>query len=322
MSLASKSQFHRCRLGALSLLLLAVVAYHPLLVQGDSTERSSSSKLRGLVLSSAEKVVGSHPNAISAEGMARRLEDDNEDPAETLDEEEAELGDELENLEEEEFEMEEEELEAEEELADLEKDDELLGDVVDPENKEEEEELEDELEELEMELDEVHDEEEVVIDLIDEVEEEKQELAEESQEDEFSGNVEDEPEPDKATEKPTSSYSPPADDPIAIQDEEIVEQVEEELAKEEKIAREAGGFGFFLAIGGMIFTAHQMSENPDGLYASLCRLAITITGVVVKIICMPCRKLIGASGNSHYTGHMPISTVDYGYKGDSGFEMR
>jgi hypothetical protein len=61
-----------------------------------------------------------------------------------------------------------------------------------------------------------------------------------------------------------------------------------------------------------------MSENPDGIYASICRLAITISSVAVKIVCMPCRKLIGAGGNPHYNnGHMPISTNDYSYRNNN-----
>ena len=65
----------------------------------------------------------------------------------------------------------------------------------------------------------------------------------------------------------------------------------------------------------------------DHCFPSVCRLAITICGVVFKIIFMPCRKLMGA-GNPHYNGHMPISTVDYSYRGDpyrgnanAGFEL-
>ena len=69
----------------------------------------------------------------------------------------------------------------------------------------------------------------------------------------------------KATPEP--EYTPTDDDPIQIEDESIVEQVEQELEREEKVARTAGGFGIFLAIGAMIFTAHQMSENPDGIFA-------------------------------------------------------
>lgn len=156
----------------------------------------------------------------------------------------------------------------------------------------------------------------------------------------------------KANEEETpSTYKPVDDDPIVDEDEELVNEVEEELAKQEKVAKTAGGFGFLLAIAAMIFTAHQMSENPDGIYATyvhshrsvttrpnnqishtpifflfvtyfrICRLAITITGVVVKLICMPCRKVIG-TGHPHYNGHMPISTTDYGYRGnDAGFEL-
>ena len=63
------------------------------------------------------------------------------------------------------------------------------------------------------------------------------------------------------------TYKPSDDDPIAMEEEEMVDQVEKELAKQEKVARRAGGFGIILAIGAMIFTAHQMSENPDGFYA-------------------------------------------------------
>lgn len=43
------------------------------------------------------------------------------------------------------------------------------------------------------------------------------------------------------------------------------EELEEELAQEEREVRRIGGFGVFLAILAMVFTAHQMSENPDGM---------------------------------------------------------
>uniref|UniRef100_A0A7S4EI70 Uncharacterized protein n=1 Tax=Pseudo-nitzschia australis TaxID=44445 RepID=A0A7S4EI70_9STRA len=127
-------------------------------------------------------------------------------------------------------------------------------------------------------------------------------------------------------------------DPIKAQDEKHddeleLQELETELKQEEKVARQAGGFGLFLGILAMIFTAHQMSENPDGIYASVCRLAITISSVAVKIVCMPCRKLVGGgsggggSGNP-YSGHMPISTNDYSYRNDpyrsnanAGFEL-
>jgi len=123
-------------------------------------------------------------------------------------------------------------------------------------------------------------------------------------------------------------------DPIQAEDEkhaeeEEVQELQTELKQEEKVARRAGGLGIFFGILAMIFTAHQMSENPDGIYASVCRLAITISSVVVKIVCMPCRKVLGIGGNGNpYSGHMPISTSDYSYRNDpyrsnanAGFEM-
>ena len=63
-------------------------------------------------------------------------------------------------------------------------------------------------------------------------------------------------------------YKPAVDDdPLAVEDEEMVEEVKEELLHEENVAKTAGGFGFLFAVLGMVFTAHQMSENPDGFFA-------------------------------------------------------
>ncbi|KAG7357130.1 hypothetical protein IV203_001818 [Nitzschia inconspicua] len=161
---------------------------------------------------------------------------------------------------------------------------------------------------------------------------EQAEEEEETQQEQITDNTIEAP-TDRPTEKPSEPpYFPGDDDPIRDQDEifakqEEVQDLEDELHKEERVARRAGGLGIFIGILAMIFTAHQMSENPDGIYASVCRLAITICSVVIKIVCMPCRKLLGA-GNPHYHGHMPISTGDYSYRNDpyrstvnAGFEM-
>lgn len=82
--------------------------------------------------------------------------------------------------------------------------------------------------------------------------------------------------------------------------------------------------GTFAAIIGMIFTAWQMSDNPDGIYASLCRLTLTCIQLVFRIIMSPCRKCCGGYHNHHHMagsngyhepyGHLPVSTMDYGYK--------
>jgi len=131
-----------------------------------------------------------------------------------------------------------------------------------------------------------------------------------------------------STEKPTLKQNTlEAEDEILAEEGEV-QELETALKQEEKVARQAGGLGIFLGIVAMIFTAYQMSDNPDGIYASICRLAITISSVGIKIMCMPCRKLIG-SGGDPYSGHMPISTSDYSFRSDpyrsnanAGFEMR
>lgn len=139
---------------------------------------------------------------------------------------------------------------------------------------------------------------------------------------------------DDPTTKPYTATNNELDQEILAEEEKIlaeeeeVEDLETALKQEEKVARQAGGLGIFLGIVAMIFTAHQMSDNPDGIYASICRLAITISSVGIKIMCMPCRKLIGG-GSDPYSGHMPISTSDYSFRSDpyrsnanAGFEMR
>ncbi|CAB9528819.1 expressed unknown protein [Seminavis robusta] len=57
------------------------------------------------------------------------------------------------------------------------------------------------------------------------------------------------------------------DNSTSSDEEEEYEELEEELAQEEREVRRIGGFGVFLALVAMVFTAHQMSENPDGIYA-------------------------------------------------------
>jgi hypothetical protein len=88
--------------------------------------------------------------------------------------------------------------------------------------------------------------------------------------------------------------------------------------------------GTIAAIIGMIFTAWQMSDNPDGIYASLCRLTLTCIQLLFRIIMSPCRKFIpccyshhhhhhmaGTNGYHEPYGHLPVSTMDYGYKDPS-----
>mgnify|MGYP005855543885 CR=1 FL=1 len=66
---------------------------------------------------------------------------------------------------------------------------------------------------------------------------------------------------------------------------------------------------FMAAVLGMILTAHQIAENPDGLYASLCRSILTVIRTVCRIVtCKPCSR----DASAHR--HIPISTMEYGFK--------
>ena len=73
--------------------------------------------------------------------------------------------------------------------------------------------------------------------------------------------------------------------------------------------------GIVAAIIAMIWTAHQMSENPDGLYASLCRSILTGIRVVCRIVtCKSC-------GGVHR--HVPITSLDYAYRvNDPSMELQ
>ena len=112
-----------------------------------------------------------------------------------------------------------------------------------------------------------------------------------------------------ATYAPSEAYVPIDDDPIVSQDIQKEEEKEaEEVQQVQTEAKTVGGIGFLLALMAMIFTAHQMSENPDGIYASVCRLAITVIGCALKLILMPCRNFMG---NRYHAGHIPVSTMEY-----------
>ena len=83
--------------------------------------------------------------------------------------------------------------------------------------------------------------------------------------------------------------------------EEWEEEVEEEVKK-------VGGWLSFVFMILMIYTAYQMSENPDGICASLCRLVITVIGCILKILLIPFKYIIG--GGRPSGGHY-MATPDY-----------
>lgn len=89
--------------------------------------------------------------------------------------------------------------------------------------------------------------------------------------------------------------------------------------------------GTLAAIAAMIFTAWQVSDNPDGIYASMCRLVLTCIQLVFRVLMSPCRKYLpccysyrghmaGSNGYHEPYGHIPVSTMDYGYK-DPALEL-
>ena len=63
----------------------------------------------------------------------------------------------------------------------------------------------------------------------------------------------------------------------------------------------ADGLGLFLvliAVIGMILTAWQLLENPDGLCSSCCRYSVQISRCMLKVLCLPCSVFCGK-----YTGY-------------------
>lgn len=61
----------------------------------------------------------------------------------------------------------------------------------------------------------------------------------------------------------------------------------------DKTAEVMAGMIFVLGIIGMIYTAYQLFEHPDGLYASCCRLSLKGSKILIKIMCLPCKICCG-----------------------------
>jgi len=114
------------------------------------------------------------------------------------------------------------------------------------------------------------------------------------------------------TDAPSTQYISSDDDPIMA--EELAQQLKEEekaeINKVENEAKAAGGIGFMFALLAMVFTAYQMSENPDGIYASVCRLCMTVVCCGLKMLLIPCRNFLPGN-NRYHAGHIPVSTMEY-----------
>jgi len=107
------------------------------------------------------------------------------------------------------------------------------------------------------------------------------------EDDEHGDNDFDEATDDVPTQQTTHTKKPATEneaekDAIDALDDDLVtrdddDDLKEELQEEKTEAKVFGGFGFLIAIIAMIFTAHQMSENPDGIYARY----VTCVGVLL-----------------------------------------
>ncbi len=67
------------------------------------------------------------------------------------------------------------------------------------------------------------------------------------------------------------------------------------------VARSMAAIFAFLSIFGMLFTAQQLLERPDGLCANCCRLSLKLATIFMKLCCMPCSLICGYKPNG-YTG--------------------
>jgi len=84
---------------------------------------------------------------------------------------------------------------------------------------------------------------------------------------------------------------------------------DEYVSKEKSDAYVAHAIGWMsvLAVVGMIFTAYQIDSNPDGICAGLCRLMVSLSACLLKILFLPCRYICGCPSS----GDNPINTPDY-----------
>jgi len=93
-----------------------------------------------------------------------------------------------------------------------------------------------------------------------------------------------------------------------VEDESSSTTKTDDMYREEEEVKKVGGWLTVTSIILMIYTAYQMSENPNGICASLCRLIITVIGCMIKIALIPCKYIMG--GGRPSGGHY-MATPDY-----------
>ena len=93
--------------------------------------------------------------------------------------------------------------------------------------------------------------------------------------------------------------------------EEIEYLHHHEVLNEEKEAARISILYLVVTLVLMVFTAQQLSENPDGVYANICRLGITVTGCVFKILLLPFKKICGLGSRNGYSHHLVTTNTDF-----------
>lgn len=116
------------------------------------------------------------------------------------------------------------------------------------------------------------------------------------------------------TSSPTPAPSPrPSIAPSSSPSLPFIEREKNRLKSEEKeiervakntTAEVMAGVIAVLSLIGMLFTAQQLLEKPDGLCASCCRCSLTFCTLCIKMCCLPCSLICGYKYNG-YTGSDP-----------------
>jgi hypothetical protein len=84
-----------------------------------------------------------------------------------------------------------------------------------------------------------------------------------------------------------------------------------EFKEEEEEVAKISFIYFIITMILMVFTAHQLSEYPDGVYANMCRLTITIMGVFFKLLLFPFRKVCGFGSRTGYAHHLVTNQSEF-----------
>ena len=69
------------------------------------------------------------------------------------------------------------------------------------------------------------------------------------------------------------------------------------------------GLLFVFGILGMLLTAWQLLDNPDGLCASFCRLMVKCVKFFLRIVCLPCTICCQGSQGRYANANNPADNA-------------